>query len=656
MEVDHEALLYLKHAVENEHNARLLRIFTSVQRYDFKLVYKPGCKHLMPDAISRLFTFDDRVEYELRDPESAFGPVKINTLDDIMNQISLLQGSTQRIEEADEASRERRLAYWEAKRKQLIRDTKLRYQDFIDPHKIDIDPWQVEMVSTEGIPEQSITSHYERTQGNIKEVYMTGEELNVCQGGDPTAITCCGAAITVRQKEGKRAVYTEVIQPCYEMHTNLLTGTTAITEIHQNMNIIPSRVEFKHPRSQYEGDTDSEEEVEDVQMEQKWKEYKDFMRATQQEGTPNPVENQGNYEVDMGSVYKVKEGPGCWAITNLHMNTTTNAYGTRSKGRIQVVDSNEVVATGRENVPPERMDKEERVLRRRLIQQGQGVKTDQESVNKQQGQWVEDAIRHALLQQGEAAEKRITKELHDINIPTAQVLRTMELDLRRLDTTKIQRRLDLTMEKERVKRVKRIERLKQQTERLELERLAKQQRQRESGQRQEVLLNQRADSREMIQLDRRRFLGPKPVLERRVAVERSETEKEEGRQRAEAQQDIIGRSFRHPETGIIYEVITVQYHENSGMVVARRSPIEGQESNEGDALLYTVEGEKGVAKLVEQYDRYAGLKEQGAEWPADEAQMLQLQREDAQWGKYIEELEEQPDKQIMVRGRYKIIW
>ena len=101
--------------------------------------------------------------------------------------------------------------------------------------------------------------------------------------------------------------------------------------------------------------------------------------------------------------------------------------------------------------------------------------------------------------------------------------------------------------------------------------------------------------------------------------------------------------------------MTVEYDVNSGLVVARRSPIEGERSTNGDSLLYKVEGERGIAKLVDDYDMYAGLEEKGTKWPTNEIEMLDLQRQDEKWGPKIEELESRPDTIILIRGRYQLI-
>lgn len=129
----------------------------------------------------------------------------------------------------------------------------------------------------------------------------------------------------------------------------------------------------------------------------------------------------------------------------------------------------------------------------------------------------------------------------------------------------------------------------------------------------------------------------------------------EGERRAQEYGTLQGRSFRHPETGIIYEVMTVEYDINSDQVVARRAPVEGQESCNEDVLLYKVEGENGMAQLVDQYDMYAGLEERSVKWPQNEQEMLQLQKAEEQWNTIITKLTENFEEEILIRGRFRAV-
>jgi len=120
VEIDHEALVYLKTAAENSHNAKLLRIITDLQQYEFKLQYRKGKDHVQPDAMSRILTFDNQEDTEELEPEKAFGPVKEESLDDIMNQLDLLHNSKQRIQMMYEQTRQRNIVYLEAKKREIV--------------------------------------------------------------------------------------------------------------------------------------------------------------------------------------------------------------------------------------------------------------------------------------------------------------------------------------------------------------------------------------------------------------------------------------------------------------------------------------------------------------------------------------------------------
>ena len=111
-------------------------------------------------------------------------------------------------------------------------------------------------------------------------------------------------------------------------------------------------------------------------------------------------------------------------------------------------------------------------------------------------------------------------------------------------------------------------------------------------------VDQRLDDTDTRKLAAKRYYGPKPILQPRVVVERTEEEKEAGRKKQSEYEPLIGKSFRHPETSDEYQEAAIPE----------------------DRLMYQVEGVNGIAALVKKYDLYAGLEEKQA-WPTNEKEM-----------------------------------
>ena len=109
---------------------------------------------------------------------------------------------------------------------------------------------------------------------------------------------------------------------------------------------------------------------------------------------------------------------------------------------------------------------------------------------------------------------------------------------------------------------------------------------------------------------------------------------------------MIGKSFRHPETGVIYEVMNIKYNEAADTVVGFRQVLEGQAAIQEDRLMYQVEGVNGIAALVKKYDLYAGLEEKQA-WPTNEKEMRELQMKNERWGVWFDKVEGDDAKEVV---------
>ena len=109
--VDHEALTFLKMASQTQNNKKLLRMMIELQGFNFRITYKKGAEHLDADGVSRMLRFQDRKEEEEKDPESWYGGINENDIEDIQNYIDLLKNSGNRIKKANEETDARKLEF-----------------------------------------------------------------------------------------------------------------------------------------------------------------------------------------------------------------------------------------------------------------------------------------------------------------------------------------------------------------------------------------------------------------------------------------------------------------------------------------------------------------------------------------------------------------
>ena len=125
-----------------------------------------------------------------------------------------------------------------------------------------------------------------------------------------------------------------------------------------------------------------------------------------------------------------------------------------------------------------------------------------------------------------------------------------------------------------------------------------------------------------------------------------------GETKAYNYQHLIGRIFRHPDNNQTYEVAEVHYDPEHDTVAAFREPIHESAASEADRLCYAVEGNTGIAKLVEKYNQFADL-ETDQPWPQNEAQMLALQQNDPEWQPILKMLKGTTDRFVPYMGHFE---
>ena len=110
-----------------------------------------------------------------------------------------------------------------------------------------------------------------------------------------------------------------------------------------------------------------------------------------------------------------------------------------------------------------------------------------------------------------------------------------------------------------------------------------------------------------------------------------------GARRVQPLEEYIGRTFEHPRTGNLYEIIHVYWDTHSQRVAAYRH-CNSDIADPDDIHPYAMEGPDNVVEHVLRYEAKAGIINAPTAWPRTEKDMLTLQRGDPQLQRTITRL------------------